>query len=180
MAGNDRELAKELIVEIIRQAGGAIDLKTAVFKAFYHAHIKFAKDQPGYLSAWPIVRMPRGPGIHRFDKLVLALVAEKRVSISTVPCGKHRGFRYTVDGDSGHRVSLPAGAVQAIAYGVAQVQGKTARQISRESHDVSRAWREANDGEELNIYLDSLDDAEYTGYTTKADEIGEAINSFWK
>ena len=44
MAASDKELAKEIIVEIIRQSGGVLDLTTAIFKAFYHAAIKFGKD----------------------------------------------------------------------------------------------------------------------------------------
>jgi hypothetical protein len=179
MAANDRELAKEIIVEIVRQAGGTLDLKTAIFKAFYHAHVRFADTQPGYLSMWPIVRMPNGPGIHRFDRLVLQLVAEKRLAITTFECGHHRAYRFTLGEKVPCSADLPEGAFEAIAYGVGQVIGKTASQISHESHLMSRAWRDANDGDELNVYLDSLNEADYTECTTRAAEIGKAIDSAW-
>ena len=44
----------------VRQADG-FRIKTNLFKAFYHAHLEFARTQPGYLSNWPIVHMPNGP-----------------------------------------------------------------------------------------------------------------------
>ncbi|MBP87557.1 MAG: hypothetical protein CMJ64_12665 [Planctomycetaceae bacterium] len=59
----EKDRAKRIIIEIIRQADGSFERKTNLYKAFYHAHLKYAADNPGYLSKWPIVRMPRGPGI---------------------------------------------------------------------------------------------------------------------
>jgi hypothetical protein len=40
------------------------------------------------------------------------------------------------------------------------VDGKSATAVSDESHRQSRVWREAKDGEELDIYLDLIDNAE--------------------
>lgn len=42
---------------------------------------------------------------------------------------------------------------------------------------MSRAWREAQDGEEINIYLDSLGDDEYREYTAQAEKIGRQIDA---
>ena len=174
---NDRELAKQIIVEIIRQAGGSMDLKTAVFKAFYHAHLKFANAQPAYLSAWPIVRMPNGPGIHRFDSLILDLVAEKQVSVDKILCGYHEAYRYQLGPNASECELLPEGAQESIAFGVAHVINKTAAQVSKESHEVSRAWRQSNNGQELNIYLDALSDEEYCDYTSRAKELSNILDS---
>jgi len=161
MAQQDTRHAKRIILEIIRQAGGVFDNKTNLYKAFYHAHLRFAETQPGYLSTWPIVRMPRGPGVDRFDVLLGELMAEGRVETKEIDHGKHKGFRFVLRGNQPECDDLPEGAVEAIAYGVAQVSGKRATRVSEESHEASRAWREAKDGEELNIYPDLLSDEEY-------------------
>ena len=154
-------LAKRIIAEMIRQAGGTFDNKTNLFKAFYYAHLRYADTQPGYLSNWPIVRMPRGPGIHDFDVLLGELMAEGKVETKQVDWESCSGFRFSLCEDSTKRSPLPAGAVEAIAFGVGQVSGKSAGQVSRESHESSRAWQNAQDGEELNIYVDTIPDEEY-------------------
>ena len=73
MANRDR--AKKVIVEIIRQAGGELTATARLYKAFYFAHLYYAETAPGYLSDWPIVKMPTGPGIHSCGGLVLELVS---------------------------------------------------------------------------------------------------------
>ena len=69
----NKECAKRLILEILRQAGGEIE-KTKIFKAFWLAHLYYSKIAPGYLTDWPIVRMPNGPGIDRGDQLIVELI----------------------------------------------------------------------------------------------------------
>src|SRR5437773_12483994 len=69
----DRQLARDIILEILRQAGGELP-KTLLFKAFWLAHLYHAKRTRGFLSAWPIVRMPYGPGIHQGDSLLVELL----------------------------------------------------------------------------------------------------------
>jgi hypothetical protein len=54
--------AQRLVLELIRSAGGAWDGKARLFKAFYFAHLYYARSEPGILTDWPIVRTPRGPG----------------------------------------------------------------------------------------------------------------------
>jgi len=177
MVEQHKQRAKRIILEIIRQAGGIFDNKTNLYKAFYHAHLRFADTQPGYLSTWPIVRMTRGPGIDNFDVLLGELMAEGRVETKQTDHGQHKGFRFLLRGEQPECVDLPEGAIEAIAYGVAQVLGKRAAQVSRESHEVSRAWRDAEDGDELNIYLDSLDEDEYQDYVRRARKIALEIEA---
>lgn len=62
-----------MIAEIIRQAGGKFTGKTRLYKAFYIAHLLYAEQEPGYLTVWPIVRMPYGPGIDCGDELIAEL-----------------------------------------------------------------------------------------------------------
>ena len=157
----EKELAKEIIAEIIRQAGGAFDNKTNLYKAFYYAHLQYAETQPGYLSNWPIVRMPRGPGIHNFDVLLGELMAEGKVETKQIDLEGRSGFRFTLCEGPSEGNLLPEGSSEAIAFAVDQVRGKSAEEVSRETHETSRAWRNARDGEELNIYIDSIPEEEY-------------------
>ena len=176
----EKERAKQIIVEIVRQAGGVFYNTTNMYKAFYRAHLRFADAQPGYLSAWPIVHMPRGPGIHDFNRLLGELLTEDRIAVEDVQWGENTGSKFRVCEVKADRSLLPKGAVEAIAYGVGQVKGKSATQVTHESHQDSRAWREATqDGEELNIYLDSLSDLEYEEYMSRADGIATQIDAIW-
>jgi len=157
----EKELAKQIIAEIIRQAGGAFDNKTNLYKAFYYAHLQYAEQQPGYLSNWPIVRMPRGPGIHDFDMLLGELMAEGKVETKQVDWAGCSGFRFRLCEGPVERNLLPQGSLEAIAFAVEQVKGKSADQVSRDTHETSRAWKNAQDGDELNIYIDSIPEDEY-------------------
>jgi len=174
----EKGLAKRIIVEIIRQAGGTFDNKTNLFKAFYYAHLRYADTQPGYLSNWPIVRMPRGPGIHDFDVLLGELMAEGEVETKQVDWGNCSGFRFSLCEEAAEPSPLPAVALEAITFGVREVSGKSAAQVSRESHESSRAWRNAQDGEELNIYVDTIPEEEYQRRTKRMRD-SAAVFSDW-
>jgi hypothetical protein len=175
MRHDDKELAKQIILEIIRQAGGVLNSKTRLFKAFYHAHVKFAETQPGYLSAWPIVRMPNGPGIDQSGMLLDELTTEGKIEAKPILHGNYVGLQFRVISDERQSDLLPAGAIDAISYGIHQIKGKSAKQVSDESHAMSRAWRGSRDGEELNIYLDSLSDEEYQKGMEDAGQIARML-----
>ncbi len=151
----DKNRAKRILVEIIRQNGGAFTLKTNLYKAFYHAHLRYAEKNRGYLSQWPIVRMPRGPGIDRADMLLSELVSEGLLEVKDR--GGYDGFSFAVTERGESLRAMKAEEVRAIRYGVKYVSGKTAKQNSDDSHLKSRSWRAAHDGEELDIYTDISD-----------------------
>lgn len=94
MSNKDRLLAKKIIVEIIRQAGGKWIGKTKLYKAFYFAHLYYFESAPDYLSDWPIVRMPNGPGIDSGDELLRELAATGVLTRDFVPEGPYRASRY--------------------------------------------------------------------------------------
>ena len=50
---------------------------------------------------------------------------------------------------------------QAIEDAVELVKSKTAVELSEETHVFSRSWHESQNGEELDIYVDLLDDFEF-------------------
>jgi len=154
----ERERAREIIAEIIRQAGGELVNKTNLYKAFYHAHLEYADKNLDYLSTWPIVRMPKGPGIHEADRLLGELVSAGVLVIDELQKGDVTAFRFRLCEQRLHDSPLKAREIAAIRYGVREVAGKTAGRASEDSHEASRAWREGTDGEELNIYLDRISD----------------------
>jgi hypothetical protein len=158
--GQDK--AERIILEIVRQAGGTLVGKTKLFKAFYWAHRFYFDDERahGTLSKWPIVRMPKGPGIDRCDDLLAALRAKEFLRIEMCPRGKHEAFRFVLSpADGVPRLEDPI-EVEAVKRAVGMVAGKSARGVSEASHDKSASWRRAKDGDELDIYADGLGEDE--------------------
>src|SRR5262249_27714512 len=142
--------------------GGQIG-KTKLFKAFWLAHLFYAKTAPGYLTDWPIVRMPKGPGIHRADRLIDDLIDEKKVTREYEARGPFTEIVCRLTGDhTGSQLSqLSDPAVAAIRSAVGYVQGHTAESISNLSHEFSRSWNNTPDGGELQIYTDLIPDDVY-------------------
>jgi len=156
---HETKRAKRIIVELVRQAGGQLQNKTNLFKAFWKAHLHYAANSPGYLSAWPIVRMPNGPGIGDFDLLLSEMLADGWLTIDEAEVGPYRAMVFSL-GPHCPPPALSTEAIEAIRAGVKAVDGMTAAAVSDQSHRESRVWREAKDGEELDIYLDLIDDAQ--------------------
>ncbi len=94
-----------------------------------------------------------------------------------IKAGPYEGFQFRITDKTARRNMLPDGAIEAIEYGLEQVEGKTATQASDDSHLVSRAWRESKDGEELNIYLDLQSDEEYAAEKQSAEGIADALRA---
>ena len=155
----DRNRAKQIITEIIRIAG-TVKTKTHLHKMFYFAHLWYAKREPDYLSDWPIVRMPRGPGIEGADALLHELIAEGTIEARTVSIGPHSATEYRTLGDE-IPDSLSPEAIDAIREAVVFAKEKTAAELSEITHEYSHSWQESEDGSELNIYVDLLADDEY-------------------
>jgi hypothetical protein len=172
----DQSKAKQILLEIVRVAGGKLRNKTNLFKAFYFAHLYYAKDNPDYLSDWPIVRMPNGPGIDASERLIGDLVREGEIEVVTVPVGPFVAQEYRLVNDS--RPELSLGAIDAIRRGTQLVVGKDARSLSNLTHEYSRSWMNAANGEELNIYLDLLSDEEFQRSHEETLEIVAALKGF--
>jgi hypothetical protein len=155
----NKDLAKKLIVEIIRQSGGSIG-KTKLFKTFWLAHLYYARNARGYLSDWKIVRMPKGPGIDRAEQLLEELVAEKKIVRGKEKKGPFTEINCRLIQGVGEQ-DLSKQAIEAIASAVRDLTGHTAATASEFSHEFSRSWNELEDGQEMNIYSDLIDDEEY-------------------
>lgn len=177
MDPKEKNRAKQVIYEIIRQAGGEFRNKTNMYKAFWKSHLEYAKENPGYLSLWPIVRMPMGPGIDNFDGLIAELMKDELLKLTQVENGKISAFIFSTTNKEPDFPSFSENELRAIRAGVDFVSGKTATSVSKESHVLSRSWREAEDGEELNIYIDLMSDEEYTAKMKKMSRLAEVFKS---
>ena len=169
-----KDRAKHIVLAIIGAAGGTLDNKTNLYKAFYYAHLHFTQGTGEFLSAWPIVRMPRGPGIHNGGILLGELVASKHLRISQIRSGTHAAFRFCLT-EKGRRAAaeLTSEECEAISKAVAGVFGKTAGRVSDESHVVSKTWHDTENGKELAIYADLLTPDEYAATRARTKKAAE-------
>lgn len=165
----DKDRAKRIILEIVRQAGGELG-RTKIYKAFWLAHLIYDESEPGFLSDWPIVKMPNGPGIDDGKELLTEL--ERAGLVETVPAQKGGHTEYGCRlVDSTPDLGFQEAETNAIRKAVEMVKEPTASRISEISHDVSRAWREAKMGDQLNIYADGESDDEYKARKEKLDNL---------
>jgi hypothetical protein len=171
-----RDRAKRIIVEIVRQAGGEIQNKTNLFKAFWRAHLAYSDVNLGYLSNWPIVRMPQGPGIDNFDHLLADMLSDDWLTIGDRQVGDKTAMVFTL-GPQCPQSTFNEAQIVAIRSGVAKVRAKSARFVSDESHKDSRVWREAQDGDELDIYLDLIPDSERESYGRGIEILSDALRN---
>ncbi|NBT35790.1 MAG: DUF4065 domain-containing protein [Betaproteobacteria bacterium] len=170
------EKARQVILEIIRQSvGDSVVGTTRLFKAFYFAHLYHLRDAEDFLSQWPIVRMPRGPGIDNFDALLDPLVKCGHVAVSRSHTGPYPTIRYTARRDL-PETCLSEEEVKSIHKAVEFIQGKRAARLSEFTHEYSRSWQEAKDGDELRIALDLMTDGDVADARRQQDEIGQLVS----
>jgi hypothetical protein len=154
----EKAQAKRIIAAIVCEYGGTLYGTTRLYKAFYHAHLIHWETQQGVLTSYPIVHMPRGPGIDRWPSLLEELKEEGVISTSVRIKGSYREDVYILD-PSKAPTGLTEGELSSIRSAVQFVGGRDTPELSNESHD--NAWNRATSGEELNIYLDTLSELEY-------------------
>jgi hypothetical protein len=94
--------------------------------------------------------MPRGPGINKFDALLGELMQAGAVETEQVQQGNFTGFVFHLLPDAPS--TLGPDEIAAVKTAVASVDGKTANHVSESSHEQSRAWQLASDGDELDVF----------------------------
>ncbi len=176
----ERAKAKRVIVETIKQAGGAFTGKTRLYKVFYIAHLLYAEQQRGYLTNWPIVRMPHGPGIDGGDELIAELELSGILELHRVPEGPWATTRYQLTGDKRGGDKLSAAETRAIKQAADFVRKRTAAELSELTHEHSRSWIEARDGQPLDIYIDVIPDDEFERRQREIDAVHRALIAAWK
>jgi hypothetical protein len=175
---SDKNRAKQIIVEIIRLHDGELPTKTCLFKAFYFAHLYYAKSAPDYLSDWPIVRMPNGPGIDGADRLLQEMVDENVLDCRIARVGPYDAVKYRLKKDV-IPDSLSVEHIGAIKAAVDFVKGKSATELSNITHEYSRSWQMASNGEELNIYVDLEPEEEYVQRMQSFTRLDNVIANVW-
>ena len=153
MHDRSKHLAKSVIIEILRQSGGHLSSTTALFKAFWMAHVEYAREQHSLLTDWPIVRLERGPGIGDFNSCLLGtMLMDNEVVMADNGSG---GTCYEL-GPEPFSMDLSIESKAAIAKGVKWIEGKTPDELSEESHRMSWQWRELSENEEMDIFLELI------------------------
>lgn len=174
MKSRDKERAKAIIVEIIRQADGTFRNKTNLFKAFWLAHVKYAESHVSPLSDWPIVKLPKGPGIHDFDLLLGELMESGTIETVEVQLNDVSGFHFHL---RDHETDPLAGdALSAVQFAVSQFHGIPATEASRISHEDSRAWNSVRIGDEMDVVLDTISDEEFDRISARVTQFSDALD----
>ena len=168
------EQAKDVICQIIAAAGGELKGKIVLYKAFYFAHLYHWKECDVTLTDYPIVRMPQGPGIANGNLLLPELQSEGRICIDFEPEGPYREYSFSLARPYSIDRSDPR--CRAIEQAVAFVKDNSATELSRITDDNSRSWRQATDGEELNIYIDLMEDEEYLEMQRRLSATADMVN----
>ena len=174
----DKARAERVVLEILCQAGGGLG-KTLTYKAFWLAHLYYAENAPGFLTDWPVVRMPRGPGIDRGDTLLRGLHDQGFVELEHKPKGPFTEIHYRLTGQS-IGDPLPELAVEAVRQAVADIKGLTTDEVSNFSHDFSRSWNATPNGQELDIYSDLIPDDEYEDRQQALDEMRKTYEGLFE
>jgi hypothetical protein len=151
--------AAEVIKGILRRAGGELR-KAKISQAFCLAHLYFAKSARGYLTDWPIVRMPRGPEIGDSGPLFGAMVRAGEIAVRHEARGLFTEVVYRLTGES-RAGNLSQTAMKAIARALRDVHGHKAQPVIEWCHEFSRSWNETPNGAELDIYTDLVPDDVY-------------------
>lgn len=151
--------AKRVIIGLLQEAGGQLDGKTKLYKAFYLAHLFYWSKAKGTLTDYPVVHMPYGHGIDRGDDLLAVLQDEGWIESVSQLSGPYPETSYRLR--EGKRIELGAEEREAMRRAVEMVKKMTATQLSQLIHEHSRSWRDAKEGDILDIYLDLLSDEDF-------------------
>jgi hypothetical protein len=170
------EDAKDLITYILEVAGGELECKTRLYKAFYGSHLVYHRLTNDFLTAHPIVHMPHGPGIDDGERLLAELVQAGRIRI-------HFGEDDIFPGEQTFQVIQPYNVDpegprhEAVAHAVKWVRSKSAGDLSIETHEKSKSWNATHDGDEMNIYLDLVPDHEIERRRESVEEIDRLVST---
>lgn len=165
---------KRIVAAIVQENGGEFRNKTNLFKAYYWAHRFFYEDHEGLLTRkHRMVHLPMGPGIDEHDLIFGEMVDEGSLEVLSNPFKNRDGkdCAQFVFRSVGPNVELTADERDSISRGIARVRSMTAADASHDSHENSRTWRDSNNGEPIDIYVDTLDDDEFEEATRS---LGEA------
>jgi hypothetical protein len=175
----DMDRAKHVLVELIRAGGGEWTGKTRLYMAYYLAHLYYAETEPGYLTNWPVVKMPYGPGIECGDELLNELVPSGVLGRKHTAMGPYTATAYRLTGKPLAGEPLSQEAVCAVEQAVSFVNEKGAAELSELTHEFSRSWNSAQEGQELNIYIDLIPDDEFAAREQRLSTLKSELLAAW-
>ena len=175
-----RTIAKKVILEILRVGDGEWSGKVKLHKAFYFAHLYYANEHPGFLTDWPIAKLQHGPGIHEDEPLIRDMVNEGLLQVELVHEGPYPEYRYRLTEKARQEsAEIPEDARLAIEKAALFCKDRTASELSLLTHDRSRSWNEAEMGEILNIYIDTIPDDEYQRRQRELQELNKTLTAIF-
>ena len=169
----DKDAAKRVICQILAASGGKLAGKTRLYKAFYFAHLYYWRDNTRFLTDYPIVRMPHGPGIENGDQLVNDLVSEGRIRVTRQPIGPYTEAVYELA--QKFEVDPTDPQYLAVEEATQFVKDRTAAELTELTHEYSRSWQNIQSGDELDIYFDLLNDEEYERLKARSAEVRQLV-----
>lgn len=170
-----QEKALRVIFEIIRNSPGRkLQVRGRLFKAFYFAHLFYARQSPVPLTDWPIVHMPNGPGIDDAEQLLEELVRRGWITRERILVGPYQSEEYRA-AEALQLPPLDAAEQEAIIEAVRMIQNKTASELSELVHEYSRSWQTADKGAVLDIYLDLISDEDFDRRRQELKRLGEVF-----
>ncbi len=174
----DKDAAKQVVCQILAASGGKLVGKTRLYKAFYFAHLYYWRDNSRFLTDYPIVRMPHGPGIENGDQLIRELISESRIQTTEHPIGPYTETAYELC--QKYEVNPTDPQYRAVEEAVEFVKDRSASELSDLTHQYSRSWQQAADGQEQDIYLDLLSDEEYQHIRQCTEEVSQHLIEVFK
>ena len=155
--------AKRIVAVILQAAGGTLDTRTRLYKAFYRAHVEHLKEHGCHLSPHPVVCLEHGPGIDHGKDLLRDMESDGTIQVRPMVRGTKIAHYYTLKDESAAQATA---AERASVHKALEWLGRlTATAASQKSHVDSRSWRLAREadliGEPLYLELDALPEEEY-------------------
>jgi hypothetical protein len=172
-----REAAKSVICDLLAANGGTMRGKVRLNKAFYFAHLYYWREADGVLTDYPIVRLPHGPCINDASELLAELSEEGRISVQVGRAGPYQEYVYRLQCDWQVDRNSPTG--KAIYDAIELVEGRTGADLSELTHEHSRSWQTTPNGQEMDIYVDLIEDDELERMRKAVAAVKERESSVW-
>src|SRR5260370_20036873 len=124
MTGADAAQGKQVILEIVRQAGGSLEGDARLHMAAYVAHLYYFEECPGILTQCRFVKAFNVPAIEGSDQFLRELVESGALAAEVVKVGPFPLTRYYLGDQATLLPSLDLPAVDAVRKAVQFVQPK--------------------------------------------------------
>jgi hypothetical protein len=162
--------------------------REAINYLFWLAHLYYARNNPGYLTTWPIIRKPWGVQLRDDVALLRDLTEQELVRTEQMEIGPFPVILYCRN-DKAEESDLPAKAVHAIqlaiqlglgfplGFAVPYFLPLPFYRAWPTFH--SRAWRDTPDGEEMDIYLDLIPEELYEEQRHQLESLKQGVEDLF-